>query len=117
MVAEHLHRHGQSYFRHLSNNLHFTWLALKAAVYTLGHGIHPKISGLKASQIHSQLWEEGRKLSMEDIQYRLQNNLYSTKDEALKEFQEYAQLYDERPVFANIGKEIDNYFKDSKKTV
>ena len=107
MLQDHLYRHGQSYRQHLSNNLRFTWLAIKAALYTLGHGLHPSVSGMRASQLHSELWDEGRKLSMEDIRHRLNNGLYSSRDEALEEFEEYASLYDERPVFSSLKKEIE----------
>lgn len=103
-------RHGQTYSQHFKNNWYFTKLALKAAFYTFGHGIHPQISGMRASELHGELWEKGRKLSIEDMSHRLSADLYANKEEALEEYQEYASLYNEEPIFKSFILTINDHF-------
>jgi hypothetical protein len=110
MIKEHMHRHGQTYFQHFKNNWYFTKQALKAAFYTFGHGLHPGISGMRASELHNELWMEGRKLSIEDISHRLSAGLYANKEEAIKEYREYASVYNEEPVFKSFIQVIDAHF-------
>ena len=108
-----MNRHGQTYFQHFSNNWHFTVLAFKAAFYTFGHGLHPKISGMRASELHNELWMEGRKLSIEDISHRLSSHLYTSKAEAMKEYTEYASVYNEEPVFTHFKQVVEAHFDEN----
>jgi len=110
MLKTHLDRHGLTYGEHFRNNIRFTALALKSAFYTLGHAFTPKISGLRASELHNQLWQEGREASIDDLKHRLNNGLYANKEEALVDYQNYAALYDEEPVMKKFKYHIYSHY-------
>ena len=82
MMREHLFRHGLSFGDHFRNNWSLTVMALKAAFYTFGHGLTPRISGMRASELHNEIWIEGRKASLNDLNHRLANGLYASKKDA-----------------------------------
>ena len=113
MLKTHLNRHGLSYTEHFRNNLHYTILALKSAFYTFGHGITPLISGQRASELHNQLWQEGRIASIEDLQHRLHNGFYANQEEALADYQNYSKLYDEAPVMTQYIHQINAHYASS----
>ena len=111
MFRVHLQGHGLTYARHLHNNWQLTLIAIKSACYTLGHGLIPIISGRRASELHNELWTRGRALSLEDLQYRLKNNLYPDQTAARKDFHDYASLYNEQPVIEPFTEVIDQYYQ------
>ena len=96
-TSTHLQSHGQSYFKHFLNNWKFTKLAFMSAFFTLGHGLTPRISGQRATELHNQLWDEGRTLSLEDLNHRLNSNYYRDKQEAIADYENYCNLYNEKP--------------------
>jgi len=110
MLKNHLNRHGLNYAQHFGNNMRFTLLAVKSAFYTFGHAFSPRISGVRASELHNQLWQEGREASIDDLKHRLSNGLYANREEALADYQEYAALYNEEPVMANFREVINSYY-------
>ena len=110
MIKQHLRMHGQSYRRHLINNLHFSALAIQAAAYTLGHGITPRISGKRASQLHNELWDLGRTLSIDDLTYRLDHDLYANIEVALTDYDDHAVLYYEQPRLIPFRHVIEQHF-------
>ena len=85
-------------------------MALKSAFYTFGHGISPKISGFRASELHNQIWVEGREASIQDLKHRLENGLYASKTEALADHKAYAALYNEEPVMTNFADHRENHY-------
>ena len=85
-------------------------MALKSAYYTFGHGLTPRISGLRASELHNQIWVEGRKASLQDLKYRLDNELYDNKAQALAEYQAYAALYNEEPLMTQFVEQIERHY-------
>lgn len=111
MMKQHLARHGLSFQEHFKNNWTLTIMAIKSAFYTFGHGISPRISGLRASELHNQIWEEGRKASLNDLRYRLENNLYRDVKEAREEYKVYAALYNEEPLMTAFEAQIEDHFK------
>ncbi len=74
MMKEHLHRHGLSFREHFRNNWSLTIMALKSAFYTFGHGLTPRVSGLRASELHNEIWVEGRKASLQDSLFQYRND-------------------------------------------
>lgn len=110
MIGTHLRGHGQSWRRHFMNNWLLTRIAIKSAIYTFGHGVLPSISGRRASQLHNELWNRGRALSLEDLQHRLHGGLYADKAAALEDFREHVDLYSEKPVIAPFGDTIERYY-------
>lgn len=99
MMKQHLRMHGQTRWVHFRNNWQFTVMALKAAGYTFGHGLTPRISGRRAAELHNELWDLGRVLSIEDITHRLDVGLYATRSDALADFEALAAVYDETQRF------------------
>ena len=95
MMKQHLRMHGQTWWHHFRNNWRFSVLAVKAAGYTLGHGIHPRVSGKRASALHNEMRNLGIVLSIEDLIHRLENGLYPSGDHALRDFEAHAELYAE----------------------
>jgi len=114
MLKEHLESHGQTFRQHFKNNWYFTRLALKAAFFTFGHGVTPLISGRRASELHNELWDEGRKLSIEDITHRLNAGLYSNRAEAMQDYYDHAKLYNEAPLLGPFVEFIDQHYGKSK---
>lgn len=112
MIRDHLHRHGQSYARHFLNNWLLTRIAIKAAIYTFGHGVFPRISGRRATQLHNELWNRGRALSLEDLVHRLHGRFYADKAAALEDYREYTSLYSEEPVIEPFIDRLEQYFAD-----
>ena len=110
MMKEHLHRHGLTFGGHFRNNWLLTIMALKSAFYTLGHSFNPRISGMRASELHNEMWVEGRKASMNDLRHRLENGLYTSKEEAVAEYRSYAALYNEEPLMTNFVKKIEEHY-------
>jgi hypothetical protein len=108
MMKHHLRMHGQTYARHYADNWHFTTLALKAAAFTLGHAITPRISGKRASQLHDELWDLGRTMSIED--HRLNPELYPNRDAALRDFNDHAALYNEQPRLEPFRDVVEQHF-------
>lgn len=108
--SAHLERHGLSYGEHFRNNWSFTILALKSAFYTLGHALTPRISGQRASELHNELWREGRKASLQDLNHRLNNGFYANKSEALEDYENYAVLYDEEPLMTRFKNQIELHY-------
>ncbi len=102
--------HGQSWTTHFANNCRFSAIALKAAAFTFGHGLSPRVSGKRASQLHNELWDQGRILAIEDMTYRLDNSLYANHEAAVRDFEEHAQLYDERPRLAVFRSAVEEAF-------
>ncbi len=109
-MKEHLHRHGLSFGQHFRNNWSLTIKALKSAFYTFGHGITPRISGLRASELHNEIWVEGREASLSDLRHRLDNGLYADKSEAMAEYRAYAALYNEEPLMTDFAGHIENHY-------
>ena len=109
-VRIHLRRHGQGYGRHFRNNWQLTRIAIKSAFYTFGHGVLPLISGRRAAELHNELWDRGRALSIEDLKHRLHGGFYAGKAEALEDYREYAALYTEVPVIEPFGDELERYY-------
>ena len=105
--------HGQSWATHFVNNWRFSVIAIKAAAFTLGHGLSPRVSGERASQLHNELWDQGRVLSIQDMSYRLDNRLYRDHEEAVRDFEEHAALYDEEPRLEPFRSIIDAAFSPS----
>ena len=110
MMKQHLDRHGLTYGQHFKNNWALTIMALKSAFYTFGHGLTPRISGMRASQLHNEIWMEGRKASISDLSHRLNNGLYADKSEALAEHRAYAALYNEEPLMTQFAEQIKNHY-------
>jgi hypothetical protein len=110
MLKNHLHRHGLSFSEHFKNNWSLTLLALKSAYYTFGHGLTPRVSGLRASELHNQIWVEGRKASLKDLKHRLDNDLYDNKAQAQAEYKAYAALYNEEPLMTKFGQQIEDHY-------
>ncbi len=110
MIKKHLASHGQTYWQHFKNNWYFTRLALKAACYTMGHGLTPLVSGQKATELHNELWSEGRKLSLTDLRYRLATNYYVNKNEAVKDYESYCSLYNEQPLLIPFIETINKHY-------
>ena len=106
-MRAHLQGHGMTYFQHLTVNCHYCWLALKAAFYTLGHGVTPVISGRRGSELIDQLWALGRQQSIEDLEHRLNSGFYSSREMANADYQSYAALYNEEPVMRMFEERID----------
>lgn len=77
----------------------------------MGHGVFPPISGRKASEIHNQLWNEGRSLSVQDLQHRLANGWYKNQQAALDDFYDYQSLYSEAPVLSPYESEIRSHYE------
>ncbi len=113
MMKEHLNRHGLSFREHFGNNWSLTVMALKSAFYTFGHGLTPKISGMRASELHNEIWVEGRKSSLHDLNHRLKNGLYANKQAALNDYQAYAAVYNEEPLMTEFAKHIEKHYSDS----
>ena len=109
-MKEHLYRHGLTFYEHFSNNWSLTVMALKAAFYTFGHAITPGISGMRASELHNEIWVEGRKASLNDLRHRLDNRLYTNKAAALEEYHAYAALYNEEPLMTRCSEQIENHY-------
>jgi len=109
MMKNHLLRHGLSFGEHFRNNWSLTIKALKSALYIFGHGITPRISGLRASELHNEIWVEGRKASVCDLTHRLKNGLYADKEEALADHRAYAALYDEEPLMTAFVEQIEKH--------
>jgi hypothetical protein len=109
-MKEHLFRHGLGFREHFNNNWSLTVMALKSAFYTFGHGLTPRISGMRASQLHNEIWVEGRKASLNDLRHRVENGLYANKAEALAEYRSYAALYNEDPLMTNFVEHIENHY-------
>ena len=116
MLKEHLLRHGLSFREHFANNWLLTKLALKAAFFTLGHAITPMISGMRASQLHNEIWMEGRRASLQDLRYRLANNLYQSRDEALAEYQSYSACFNEEPLMTEFLHVIEAHYDTRSET-
>ncbi|HKJ50791.1 MAG TPA: hypothetical protein VKB27_04780 [Gammaproteobacteria bacterium] len=112
MIRTHLRRHGQSYGRHFINNWLLTRIAIKSAMYTFGHGILPLISGRRASQLHNELWNRGRALSLEDLNHRLYGGYYADKAAALEDYRDYAGLYSETSVIEPFLETLERYYAD-----
>lgn len=110
MMKEHLFRHGLSFDEHFANNWSLTLKALKSAFYTFGHALTPRVSGMRASQLHNEIWTEGRKASLQDLRHRLENGLYANKSEALKDYRAYSALYDEEPLMTKFIEEIEEHY-------
>lgn len=110
MMKEHLNRHGLSFGEHFRNNWSLTIMALKSAFYTFGHGLTPKISGLRASELHNEIWVEGRKASLNDLKHRLDYGLYASKKDALAEYRAYSALYDEEPLMTKFAEQIEDHY-------
>ncbi len=113
MLKEHLDRHGLSYREHFGNNWSLTVKALKSAFYTFGHGLTPKISGMRASELHNEIWVEGRKASLQDLNHRLENGLYANKQDALNDYQAYAAVYNEEPLMIEFANYIESHYSES----
>ena len=114
MMKEHLYRHGLSFGEHFKNNWSLTLMALKSAFYTFGHGLTPKISGMRASELHNDIWVEGRKASLNDLKHRLENGLYENKEQALEEHRLYSTLYNEKPLMTDFAEIIEKHYADKK---
>jgi len=112
MMNEHLRRHGLSFGEHFSNNWSLTIMAFKSAFYTLGHGLTPRISGMRASELHNEMWIEGRKASLKDLNHRLNNGLYENKGQALDEYHSYAALYNEEPLMTDFLEQIEKHYSE-----
>jgi len=110
MMKEHLNRHGLSFREHFGNNWLLTVMALKSAFYTFGHGLTPRISGMRASELHNEIWVEGRKASLNDLKHRLKNGFYLNKEDALEDYRSYAAVYNEEPLMTEFAMRIDSYF-------
>ena len=110
MMREHLFRHGLGFGEHFRNNWSLTVMALKAAFYTFGHGLTPRISGMRASELHNEIWVEGRKASLNDLSHRLENGLYASKKDALEDYRAYAALYNEEPLMTEFARHIESHY-------
>ena len=110
-ISNHLTWHGQSYWEHLRGNLRLTLLTLKAAFYTLGHGLFIGVSGRKASQLHSQIWYLSRGLALQDLEYRLRNEMHATRSAACSDFDDYRDLYPEEILLEKFVMRIDQHFQ------
>ena len=110
-LKDHLTRHGQGYMQHLASNFKLTLLSLKAAYYTLGHGLFIGISGRKASELHTQIWCLSRGLALQDLEYRLDNNIHKTRSAACDDFNEYRDLYPEDFLIKDFVQKIDEHFQ------
>jgi hypothetical protein len=113
MIRGHLHRHGQSYACHFLNNWLLTRIAIKSALYTFGHGVLPLITGRRASQLHDELWNRGRALSLEDLNHRLHGGLYADRAAALEDYRDYAGLYSEKRVIEPFIDKLERYYADA----
>ena len=113
MYKEHLNRHGLTFSEHFSNNWSLTIKALKSAFYTFGHGLTPRISGMRASELHNEIWVEGRDASLQDLHHRLKNGFYSSKQDALNDYQAYAAVYNEEPLMTEFAKQIESHYGES----
>ncbi len=102
--------HGQTWWAHFRNNWRFSVLAVMSAGYTFGHGLTPRISGVRASELHNELWDLGRTLSIEDITHRLDNGLYADRHDALRDFQAHASLYNEVPRLEPFRAVVEAHF-------
>lgn len=102
--------HGQTWWVHFRNNLRFSALAVKSAGYTFGHGLSPRISGKRASELHNELWDLGRVLSIEDITHRLDNDLYVDRADALRDFEAHVALYNEVPRLEPFRAQVEAHF-------
>ena len=114
MIKQHLERHGLTYGAHFKNNWSLTVKALKSALYTFGHAITPRISGIRASQLHNEIWVEGREASLEDLKHRLNNGLYVNKADALEDYYAYLALYNEEPLMTQFILQIEEHYKDTE---
>ena len=114
MMKEHLKRHGISFGTHFKNNWSLTIKALKAACYTFGHGLTPRISGMRASELHNEIWTEGREASLNDLRHRLESGLYKDKEEALEEHRIYSSLYSETPLMTEFKGKVEDHFAKLK---
>ena len=112
-IRDHLNGHGQGYFQHFQNNWNLTKLALKSAFYTFGHGLTPRISGRRATELHNELWNEGRKSSLEDLIYRLNSNYYPNKQEATRDYEDYCALYNEIPLLKPFIDSINQRYRET----
>ncbi|MDY7103177.1 MAG: hypothetical protein S0880_18500 [Actinomycetota bacterium] len=110
MMRYHLRMHGLSWRAHLVDNWRLTGLALWAAVLTFGHGLTPRVSGRRASELHHELWDRGRTASLRDLAHRLDSGLYPGIDAALRDLDEHCGLYDERPRLAPFRTEIERHY-------
>lgn len=111
MMKDHLRRHGLTFGEHFKNNWSLTTMALKSAVYTFGHALTPKISGVRASELHNEIWTEGRRASLNDLKYRLENGFYASKSEAIEDYQAYVMLYDEEPLMTKYADKIEQHYE------
>lgn len=110
MMKQHLERHGLSFREHFGNNWSLTVMALKSAFYTFGHGLTPRISGMRASELHNEIWVEGRKASLNDLSHRLKNGLYANRKEALDDYKAYAAVYNEDPLLTEFAQQIEAHY-------
>lgn len=113
MMKQHLRMHGQSWAAHFANNWRLSVIAVKAAAFTLGHSFSPRVSGKRATELHNELWDYGRTLSIADISYRLDNHMYVSRDEAVRDFEEHAALYNEQPRLKPFRAVIEEAFAAS----
>lgn len=113
MMKQHLRMHGQSWPVHFRNNWKLTVLAVRAAGYTLGHGLTPHVSGKRAAELHNDLWDLSRIMSIEDITYRLDAGLYVGGEEALEDFEAHAVLYNEVPRLQPLRAVVQEHFNNA----
>lgn len=118
MMKQHLRMHGQTWRVHFRNNWKFSVMAVKAAGYTFGHSLTPRVSGGRASEFHNELWDLGRILSIEDITHRLDSGLYADRDDALSDFEAHAELYNEVPRLEPFRGVVEAHFdQDSNRLI